>query len=228
MQGGVEKYAGCAILISVLQYSILNFTFPNSTLDYMMNSILRIFSNQTVSKDKFNQQFASGKWECMKSIADLHRYSLINGYCGFLVPPPYSVLDLGCGEGILLDRMPQQALAYYHGIDFSDVAINNAKAKESENVKFSVADITTYTPDKIYDFIVFNESLYYLKNVREVLAKYTPFLTERGYLIISMFHNKDKYDAIWDTLASLLTVVDKATITNAQGHAWTVAVFSKR
>jgi 2-polyprenyl-3-methyl-5-hydroxy-6-metoxy-1,4-benzoquinol methylase len=56
-----------------------------------------------------------------------------------------TVMDVGCGNGRLLDFLPESVK--YTGYDFNENYIKNATAKyKHRNAKFSVADINT-TPD---------------------------------------------------------------------------------
>jgi 2-polyprenyl-3-methyl-5-hydroxy-6-metoxy-1,4-benzoquinol methylase len=51
-----------------------------------------------------------------------------------------SILDLGCGEGILHERMEKGSYSEFIGIDFSSESIKQAVAKNLKNAEFKVAD----------------------------------------------------------------------------------------
>lgn len=54
-----------------------------------------------------------------------------------------SVLDIGCGPGQFAQFLRARFPIAYHGIDFSRVAIENARRRGTPDAKFSVLDVTT-------------------------------------------------------------------------------------
>jgi 2-polyprenyl-3-methyl-5-hydroxy-6-metoxy-1,4-benzoquinol methylase len=131
-----------------------------------------------------DKRYASGRWAYMKDSAESHRYSIIIGCCEYYKSGNRKILDIGCGEGILQKRV---AYSEYVGVDMNIEAIRLAKREEGENTKFILAPAEEYQPCDLYDVIIFNEALYYIKNPMEVLAKYRSFLANNGILIICMF-----------------------------------------
>jgi 2-polyprenyl-3-methyl-5-hydroxy-6-metoxy-1,4-benzoquinol methylase len=74
--------------------------------------------------------------------------------------PGGSLLDVGCGEGVLQRRLRALGYARYLGIDSSEEAIARAQTERDARTEFRCADAETYMPQDRFDVIVFNEVLY--------------------------------------------------------------------
>lgn len=104
---------------------------------------------------------------------------------------PVSLLDLGCGPGLLLDYLsaqkPDGPKIHYQGIDVSEPMINAARARHSSHT-FSVCDILTnpIAPQSV-DYVVMNGVL---TEKRELsFEAMESFATE---LIAAAFHSAKK------------------------------------
>ena len=74
----------------------------------------------------------------------------------------FSILDVGCGYGELINHLPINKKYQYTGIDIVNEMINYAKKKQKKkNLEFKLKNI--YNLSKKYDFIVCN-GLFTLKN----------------------------------------------------------------
>lgn len=71
-----------------------------------------------------------------------------------LVSPGQSIVELGCGSGTLVENLSGDI--NYHGYDFSEVAIDEArdKFKHKKRFSFSVMDLTLLEDDITADLIV--------------------------------------------------------------------------
>jgi SAM-dependent methyltransferase len=126
--------------------------------------------------------------------------------------PSGSILDLGCGEGLVLDRIhqsPTPAVAYC-GIDRSAKAIEiaNSRIRHPNLEKFIRGDIRdrSLVDNEVFDLILFNEVLYYLPNPNkdpvQVVRQYEKHhLKEGGLVIVSIWHDelnrKEKNELTW-------------------------------
>jgi 2-polyprenyl-3-methyl-5-hydroxy-6-metoxy-1,4-benzoquinol methylase len=117
----------------------------------------------------------------MRDLDELPRYSIIAGYLQYLKPGG-SVLDVGCGEGLLQQRLGLSGYSKYVGIDISETAINEASSRQDEKTSFICADAVTYTPNELFDVIVFNEALYYFDEPLKMVGKYIQYLNEIVFL----------------------------------------------
>jgi methionine biosynthesis protein MetW len=85
-----------------------------------------------------------------------------------LIEPGSTVLDIGCGDGWLLDYLSRTRNIKGFGIDASAEAIRMAQAR---GVFAEVEDVLTWHPDREYDYIVLSEILEHLPNPEEVIDK---------------------------------------------------------
>ena len=126
------------------------------------------------SVERWNTEYASGRWAYVGQLPELSRLSVVVGYLRHFAPGG-SVLDLGCGEGFLLRRLQPSDYARYVGVDFSGAAIDKATALRLPEATFVTADVDAYRPTETFDAIVFTEVLYYLPDpVRTVAVRAPP------------------------------------------------------
>src|SRR6266487_5146131 len=57
-----------------------------------------------VAKEIWNLQYFDKRWDCLSNDGEVSRYSVIMGYIQYFKPTG-SILDIGCGEGILQERL---------------------------------------------------------------------------------------------------------------------------
>jgi SAM-dependent methyltransferase len=140
-----------------------------------------------------------------------------------------SVLDLGCGSGMTALEMTDNFKAYV-GVDISEVAVAKARSilaeepGKADKVRFFASDITLFSPDLVFDVILFRESLYYIPAhaIRSTLVSYTSYLSPRGVFIVRLC-DRNKYRSIVATLESLFRVKEAPA---ERGSAMSVYVCS--
>lgn len=137
------------------------------------------------SAQTWEAQYAAGRWNFLAEVSELARFSVLAGYIGHLRPGG-SVLDVGCGQGALLRRLPDPAYGRYLGIDLSASAIAVARRQQNERSSFLAADCEDYLPADPYDVIVFNEVLCCLRDPLRTATRYTRLLTPGGVLLVSL------------------------------------------
>lgn len=153
---------------------------------------------------EWDRQYATATWSYLGGLEQVPRYAVIEGWRHRLKPTG-RVLDLGCGEGVLLEQIPPGARVDYTGVDFSQVAINVAvtKIRDASIQRFVCADLETFEPPPgaAFDVIVFNEVLYYLADPRAVVRRYRTSLAPGGLMIVSIFHQNVR---TWTAVSALL------------------------
>lgn len=174
--------------------------------------------NQIRRRRRWNRQYAAGDWAWLARPGELARYSILAGYA-LELKPGGTLLDVGCGEGLLRDRLHPRAFTQYVGIDFEE-PIRRAAHRLDAHTRFFAADMNFFVPDLTFDTIVFNESLYLFRNVSEGLMRYETFLAPAGVFLVSM-HGGEKTQQIWSLLAERYAAIDEVTITNREGAMWT-------
>jgi len=85
-----------------------------------------------------------------------------------LIEPGSSVLDVGCGDGWLLEHLIQTRNVTGFGIDISPEAVRMARKR---GVPAEVGDVLTWQPDKEYEYVILSEVLEHLPNPEEVINK---------------------------------------------------------
>lgn len=175
-----------------------------------------------VSREIWEQQYQAGRWEFMRALDELARYSVIAGYVHQLHPGG-SVLDVGSGEGILLDHLKPFGVSRYLGVDLSEEAVRQGAARADARSSFLAADAEQYRPAERWDAIVFNECVYYFEDPVGTVLGYRDGLAEGGTFIVSTFRSR-RADVIAERLKERLELLEEVTVGNRKG-TWVVRLF---
>lgn len=179
-----------------------------------------------IARSSWDEQYAHGEWDYLRSIREAARYALIAGYCRYLSSSA-AVLDVGCGEG-LLQRLLCPHYSRYLGIDLSAIAIERARAAGSgaSNTSFAQADGRDYVPAEDFDLMIFNECLYYFPHPLEVIRHYEPHLRDLGAIIVSNVISRRSHVARTSVPAAYRTL-DRVTVTSDEGVSWELRVLGR-
>jgi 2-polyprenyl-3-methyl-5-hydroxy-6-metoxy-1,4-benzoquinol methylase len=161
---------------------------------------------ENYSAQEWNRQYSSSTWRYLAGLEQAPRYAIIEAWRHRLKPSG-SVLDLGCGEGVLFEQIPPAAKVNYTGVDLAQVAIDAAanKIRDASLERFVCADLVTFDPPvgSAFDVIVFNEVLYYVADPPAAVHRYRNALAPDGLIIVSIFHRNVKtWKVIDEALAS--------------------------
>ena len=137
------------------------------------------------SAQTWEAQYAAGRWDFLAQLSELARFSVLAGYICHLKPGG-AVLDTGCGQGVLLRRLPRSGYSKYVGIDVSGSAISVAQQQGNESSTFLAADCEEYSPTEHFDVIVFNEVLCCLRDPLRTVERYARSLNPGGLLLVSL------------------------------------------
>lgn len=104
-----------------------------------------------------------------------------------------SILDVGCGDGILLGYIMKQAKAtksnwktvQYHGIDISSEMIKFSKQNYPKGSTFLHTGFLDFENEIQYSAIVFNECFHYFEDSFTAIQKALTCLEVNGKIIIS-------------------------------------------
>jgi 2-polyprenyl-3-methyl-5-hydroxy-6-metoxy-1,4-benzoquinol methylase len=173
------------------------------------------------AKEVWEEQYGRGKWKLMRGFDELARYSVIAAYVHHLCPGG-SVLDVGAGEGLLVDHLRPLGYGRYLGIDLAEAAIAQAEARRDERTDFLAADAETFQPEGRWDVIVLNECVYYFADPLGTVARYKACLAPDGALVVSTFRSR-RADAIAKRLLAAHTLAEETALSNRKG-TWVVRV----
>lgn len=174
---------------------------------------------------RWNRQYAEGGWEWLRRVDELAHYSVLAGYL-LRLKPQARVLELGCGEGLLLDHLHPASYSTYRGVDFAE-PVAQAQRRSLDTVGFTVGDMVDFSTDERFDAIVFNESLYYLPDVVAGLTRYETMLAPDGVFLVSMCGNAANEER-WHAVDAAYTILDEVWIRNRHGTTWTVKALAPR
>ena len=169
---------------------------------------------------RWNAEYSKGGWDWLRNLDELAHHAILAGYFRRLKPNG-AVLDVGCGDGVLLDLI-RGSYSRYLGIDFA-AAIRLAEAHTDAQTAFQTADMNEFSTAERFDAIIFNESAYYHHNAVAGMRHYETMLASGGVFLISM-HGKERNDAIWTLLDERYAVADAVTVRNQSGVTWTAKV----
>ena len=186
-------------------------------------SRLPFISNNTnysveIDESGWNDQYNRGRWSYLGQLSELAHYSVIVGYCQHFALHG-KILDVGCGEAVLQQRLAILPYGHYTGIDISSVAIENAQQYRNNRTEFHAVDAMSFQPDERYNIIIFNESLYCFNDCIKILQYYQNLLTDDGIFIISM-HVQELSLKHWKRIEEYHDVIDSVRITNQENTSW--------
>jgi 2-polyprenyl-6-hydroxyphenyl methylase/3-demethylubiquinone-9 3-methyltransferase len=138
--------------------------------------------------ESWDAQYSSGRWIPVEQVYELSRMSLLVGYLRYFSPGG-AILDVGCGEGVLAQKLPLDDYSRYVGIDLSRAAIDKANGRGLAKATFATADANAYVPQGTFDAIVFTELLCYFPDVVLIVERYAHSLNKGGIVLVSMNTN---------------------------------------
>jgi len=178
-----------------------------------------------VPAEAWESQYGADRWAYLHGVQQLARYSVIAGYLRALKRGG-CLLDVGCGEGILLERLGAGDYAKFVGIDLSQTAIERAqKRHRGAGVAFMQADARNFVPEDAFDAIVFNEVLYYFDDPLAVAQRYRAWLKGDGLFIASLYAGSDRARAIGRLLRTTYPCIDELEITS-RARSWIIHVMA--
>jgi 2-polyprenyl-3-methyl-5-hydroxy-6-metoxy-1,4-benzoquinol methylase len=183
------------------------------------------FNKSRVSKETWERQYNSGKWDYLESDKERAHYDVI---VDFVIKrlSGGEILDIGCGTGILYKYLnSNNALnnKVYYGVDISENAILHARKNHPEG-NFDVANYQTESLNRHYDCAIFNETLYYFESPLQTLQKCVDENLRKGGAIIVSMVRYGHHHQIWDLIDKTYDITDTKTVETEDGVSWTIKV----
>jgi len=164
--------------------------------------------------ESWDNLYKEGYHKKMDSSTQRPRYHAIAGMCAEFAKPSPKILDIGCGNGKILDVL-RNLNPTYTGLDISPVAIRRAQEdfrSSDPTATFLDISVEEYDTDAKFDVIIWNEVLYYLPlhECEASLVKSFRLLSPGGLVIVSMAMNwKAVY--VWKRIQKWLPQAIQAT-----------------
>ena len=142
-----------------------------------------------VKQDKASWEAAyrQGVWESLSSDAEYAHNLLVGGLiCRHA--KPFSLLDVGCGSGVILRYLDLASVTQYTGVDLAQAALDRVDPKRPQD-RHICSSLEEFNPCDKWDIVLFNEVLYYTHDPVAQLHRFEKCLRPGGHFVVSM-HKK--------------------------------------
>ncbi|HEY4986133.1 MAG TPA: class I SAM-dependent methyltransferase [Bradyrhizobium sp.] len=173
---------------------------------------------QRVSVADWDSEYRGGAWDYLGTIGSIAGQTSILGYCQYLAPE--TILDVGCGSGVLASKLKILPYKSFLGIDISPEAIARADSVRDARTGFAVAEADDFHTDRTFDAIIFNQCLNYLSDPVATLVLYARLLNPNGRIIVSLFETA-RSRLIWKLIDSDMRVLDWMRYGQSEGQGTT-------
>lgn len=201
---------------------------------HVVNFIKKLLKGENVliirqGKESWEEQFKKGDWDRLREVQpNTEKLFLLMQQVWGSYEAPIRVLDVGCGNGGLarLIKDSNYEVAYVGG-DISETALEEARKINPEGtyVAYDAED----PPENLgtYDFIVFNEVLFYI-DPTQVLQAYRKFAHSNTAVCISVIRTW-RSPFIWNRIRAHTQITKKATISSIKKdgkskNVWDIAL----
>jgi 2-polyprenyl-3-methyl-5-hydroxy-6-metoxy-1,4-benzoquinol methylase len=181
-----------------------------------VGSGLRRYRPERWSTEDFERVYTSGQFDYFGEPYELPRYNVLLGYLR-MYPGTPTVLDVGCGPGLLRRLLNSQDFRTYHGVDLSAEAIKQASPLADGRTSFTVGDaLRSDLPPA--DVVVLNEVLYYVSPPGALLDRVASLVSPGGFVLASIWrHGGDR--ALWRLLDRTFVPVSACRV-KAEGNPY--------
>lgn len=166
---------------------------------------------QSPDKAIWDLEYSRGIWNKLLDLSEQGHYAIVRSYV-LHVAGEGEILDVGCGEGLVLEQLAGRYRRYI-GIDISEFAQAGRRHSDAGNSAFIVANAEEYVPQGSFDVIVFCESIYYFEQPVKTVLRYRNYLKQNGAFVISL-HAHVRTEAIRACLKKQLHLVHETLISN--------------
>jgi 2-polyprenyl-6-hydroxyphenyl methylase/3-demethylubiquinone-9 3-methyltransferase len=134
-----------------------------------------------------------------------------------------SLLDLGCGDGLLRQRLEGVPFSRYLGLDFARSAIERANRLADERTTFAVGSFPP--PGETYDIVICNENLECIPEPGVFLDQVRQHVTPGGHLLVSILRRPTHFalHRLLDERFELVDALDVRNLTSWRSRRWRVS-----
>lgn len=182
------------------------------------------YSKLSNSRAQWEREYEEGRWDYLGGLSELAHYSVVAGYCAFFESK--SILDIGCGHGVLTRMLKTHPYHFYQGVDVSERAIAKAATCYGDDkTNFVSADAALFQPTQRFDTVIFNECLCYFDEPALIVRRYRQYLEPNGRVIVSAYSSGQERE-MFRLIGTDSRLLDTVTVTNGLGQRWNVRVFA--
>lgn len=172
------------------QLDLLDEPAPWRTVRHGIASLRLWLAND---RAQWENAYEAGDWDFLASLRQRARHYVIAGMVRDYFPRGASVLDVGCGLGVLYPLIGD-AVTSYVGIDVAEAAITRCRFHSGGDRRCSFQRVAfeDYASAERFDVVVLNELLYYfpLSSLEPTFRRALSLLrNEQSVLIISVCKN---------------------------------------
>ncbi len=123
------------------------------------------------------------------------------------------LVELGCGEAVILSALPGGAFSEYVGVDISRVAIERARERALAGCRFEVCDLEHWQGESGAALVMIEECLYYLTRASQdrLLRVALESVAPSGAVLVAM-HDRHKHAALVERVVATGKVVANEAI----------------
>jgi methionine biosynthesis protein MetW len=88
-----------------------------------------------------------------------------------MISPGAKVLDVGSGDGILLEMLEQEKNVAGRGLELSQRGVNECVARGLSVVQGDADSDLTFYPDKAFDYVILSQTLQATRNPKQVVSE---------------------------------------------------------
>ena len=177
---------------------------------------------------EWNRQYSTGRWDFLADLEEMARYWIVAGYCANRFERP-AVLDIGCGVGLLEEKLRSVPYSVYTGVDISTDALKEGRARMPKSCRLVCADFLNFFVTDRYDAIVFMGVFLPGMPASEILKRYCDFLRPGGRIILCEFDGRDRKTAIpmWNEVKKSFQLEDAIRVENLPSEkSWTIGLLA--
>ena len=194
----------------------------------MKSWVNRIRRRREPGDEQWNRQYSDGEWNFLEALDEVARYWVAVGYCASRFRRP-SILDVGCGTGLLEEKLRCLPYSSYLGIDISEAALKQARSRIPAACRLVCADARNFAVAETFDVIIFMEALIPGMPVVDILKRYCPMLRPDGRLLVSMFDGRNRKATVplWKQIREQFRIEDTTRVENLpSSKSWTIALLA--
>ena len=99
---------------------------------------------------------------------------------------PHRILDVGCGDGFLTEKIAVRSQADVVGVDFSAAMLARVRERSSERLSFVELDVNTMVFDEPFDLIVSLNTLHWVLDLPGAFARLFAAEADGGQLVCQL------------------------------------------